>query len=113
MSGGNFERLSGDYVRGYTMAIMDTQQVFRSIGPEMKAQKKQFSHKNAMELLDCILANREKVRERRRGFIRYNALKKGFEFYEGREAHEQGRAQEAGEESRKEGADVQPDAADG
>lgn len=77
------ERLSGDYNRGYTKAIMDIQDVFSYIESDLAVHGKRLNMKLAKELLNCILKNREGVRESKRGFIRWNAVKNGFEFFEG------------------------------
>lgn len=75
------ERLSGDYIKGYTKAIMDLQEVFRYIQPDLKYHKLSMTPKRADEILSCCLKNREDLRENRQGFVRYNDKIKGFEFF--------------------------------
>ena len=77
------ERLSGDYIRGYTKAIQDITEIFEYIQEDLKHHKKQFSGKIALDLLKVILENREAIRERWNGFIRWNSRKNGFEFFNG------------------------------
>lgn len=75
------ERLSGDFNRGYTKAIMDVMRIFNSVESDLRHNHKAMTHKMSLELLDCILKNREPIREGRSGFVRYNHSKGGFEFY--------------------------------
>ena len=76
------ERLSGDYNRGYTKAIMDIQEVFNYIQEDLKWHKKKLTPKLTSQLLNCCLHNRERLRESVNGFIRYNPRTMDFEFYE-------------------------------
>ena len=76
------ERLSGEFNRGYTQAIMDLTEVFQYTQSDFKYHHKSFNYKNSMELLKCCLENREKIRDKWNGFIRYNAQKQGFEYYD-------------------------------
>lgn len=76
------ERISGDFNRGYTKAIQDVQQIFNYIEYDLIVHKKRLNAKLSKELLVCVLINREKVRENRNGFIRWNCLKKEFEWFE-------------------------------
>ena len=78
-------RLSGDYNRGYTKAIQDVQEVFEYIEHDLAHHKKRLNNKLAKELLTCILINREKLREDRNGFIRWNCVTNQFEWFSGRE----------------------------
>lgn len=79
---GNFERLSGDYVRGYTKALMDLQEVFSYIKDDLRYHKKLMTATTAEAIIACCLKNREALREDLDGFIRYNDKVKGkFEFY--------------------------------
>ena len=75
------ERLSGDYIRGYTKAIQDMQEVFTYIQPDLKHHHKNLNGKLSLALLACCLSNREKLRERRDGFIRFNGQSKEFEWH--------------------------------
>ena len=72
------ERLSGEYNRGYTQAIQDITEVFEYIQPDLKYHHKNLNGKLSITLLNTILDNREKIREKRNGFIRWNCIKKEF-----------------------------------
>lgn len=75
------ERLSGEYNRGYTQAIQDITEVFKYIQPDLKYHHKNLTGKLSIALLNTILDNREKIREKRNGFIRWNCIKKEFEWF--------------------------------
>ena len=75
------EKLSGDYIRGYTKAIMDMSEIFDYVNNDLKHHKKRFNDKLAKELLQCVLTNREKIREDRDGFIRWNCIENKFEWF--------------------------------
>lgn len=77
-----FERLSGDFNRGYTKAIQDIQEVFEYIEEDLRYHHKKMTGKLAKDLLKCCLDNRERLRESMNGFIRWNHKKECFEFYE-------------------------------
>lgn len=75
------ERLSGDYNRGYTKAIMDVTEVFEYVARDLSDHKMQFTNKLALKLFQVILENREAIREQRDGFIRWNTRKKDLEYF--------------------------------
>lgn len=77
-----FDKLSGDFNRGYTRAIQDLQNVFTYIQPDLKHHHKNLNGKLSLSLLQCCLENRESIREKRSGFIRYNGQKKEFEWFD-------------------------------
>ena len=79
------ERVSGDYVRGYTKAIQDIQKTLLSVEDDFCFHKKRLNTKLFKELLDCCLKNREKLREDRNGFIRHNWITNKFEWFSGKE----------------------------
>lgn len=76
------EKLSGDFIRGYTKAVQDIQEVFQYIQTDLKFHRKTLTSKLCSQLLACCLKNRERLRESLNGFIRWNTQKKDFEFYE-------------------------------
>ena len=76
------DKLSGDFNRGYTKAIMDAIKIFNSVESDLRHHHKSLTHKKSLELLDCILKNREAIREGRSGFIRCNQ-DGNFEFFNG------------------------------
>lgn len=73
-----FERLSGDFNRGYTKAIQDVQKVFEYIEEDLGYHHKKMTGKLAKDLLKCCLNNRERLRENMNGFIRWNVKKECF-----------------------------------
>ncbi len=88
------ERLSGDYIRGYTKAIQDTIEVFEYIQQDLKRHHKNLNGKISIMLLEAILKHREEIRERKaiaswdckkEGFMRWNKLKNDFEWFSRKE----------------------------
>lgn len=84
------ERLSDDYIRGYTKAIQDITEIFEYIQRDLKVHHKNLNGKLAIALLKVILENRESIRERieisggdykHEGFIRWNGIKNEFEWF--------------------------------
>lgn len=75
------EKLSGDFIRGYTKAIQDISEVFDYVNNDLKCHKKRLNDKLAKELLKCILENRENIREDKNGFIRWNCVINKFEWF--------------------------------
>lgn len=78
-----FERLSGDFNRGYTKAIQDIIKIFNYIQPDLAHHHKKLIPKLSMKLLNVILQERDKLRENwgEDGFIRYNGQKEDFEYF--------------------------------
>ncbi len=88
------ERLSGDYIKGYTKAVQDTIEVFEYIQPDLKYHRKNLNGKLSLMLLKAILKHREEIQERKaisgwdykkEGFIRWNKLKNDFEWFSRKE----------------------------
>lgn len=88
------ERLSGDYIKGYTKAIQDIIEVFEYIQQDLKHHHKNLNGKISIMLLEAILKHREEIRERKaisgwdykkEGFIRWNKLKNDFEWFSRKE----------------------------
>lgn len=84
------ERLSGDYIRGYTKAIQDISEIFEYIQTDLKFYHRNLNGKLSIMLLKTILESRERIRERiknssgdrkHEGFIRWNCNKKEFEWF--------------------------------
>lgn len=63
------ERLSGEFNRGYTRAIMDIQAIFSYVQPDLLHHKKRLTPKLMGELLSCCLD-------------KWNGKSEKFEFYE-------------------------------
>lgn len=78
------ERLSGEFNRGYTKAILDVKEIFDYVDIDLRYHSKRMNQKLAQELLTVILENREKIREDRDCFIRWNCKLNQWECYEAR-----------------------------
>lgn len=82
-----FEKLSGDYNRGYSRAILDLIQVFDYVNDDLNYHGRRLNYRLAKSLLQCCLENREVLREdgyrtdREAPFIRWNKQKNDFELY--------------------------------
>jgi 5'-deoxynucleotidase YfbR-like HD superfamily hydrolase len=77
------ERLSGDFNRGYTKALMDLTEVVKYIQDDLHDHHKRLTEKMFLELLSVCLENREKLRDNWGGFIRWNNKAGEFEYYQG------------------------------
>lgn len=75
------EKLSGEYIRGYTKAIKDIEDVFVYVQEDLTRNKKRFNYKLIIRLLELFLQYRENFRENGDGFIRWNRKKDNLEFY--------------------------------
>lgn len=82
------EKLSGEYIRGYTKAIQDITEVFNYIIPDLRHHHKSLNSKSALRLLQVILENREQIRDNWKGFIRYNSKLQDFEWYDTRHGND-------------------------
>lgn len=76
------EWLSGDFIRGYTKAIKDIEDVFVYVQDDLTQHKKRFNFKLIIRLLELFLNNRANFRENRDGFIRWNTKLNNLEFFE-------------------------------
>lgn len=76
-----FQRLSGDFNKGYTKAIQDMMLIFEDINEQLKHHHKSMTYKWAMKLLKCCLENREKLRDDWNGFVRVHGDE--LEFFHG------------------------------
>lgn len=72
-----FERLSGDFNRGYTKAIRDVIDTFNYVNDDLKHNNMRMNYSWAEKILKCCLENREKLRENRNGFIRTEKSESG------------------------------------
>lgn len=75
------ERLSGDFVRGYTKAIKDIEDVFVCVQDDLSVHKKRFDFKLIIRVLELVLRHRENFRENQDGFIRWNTKENNLEFF--------------------------------
>lgn len=82
------EWLSGDFIRGYTKAIKDIEDVFVYVQDDLTQHKKRFNFKLIIRLLELFLNNRANFRENRDGFIRWNTKLNNLEFFERGTEHE-------------------------
>lgn len=81
-------RLSGDYNRGYTKAILDIMTVTDYVNYDLKLHHKTLNYANINKMLKCCLENREDLRESEmlglsKNFVRWNTQLNDFEFYKG------------------------------
>lgn len=78
-----FEKLSGDYVRGYTAALVDLQKMLADpdgLVKDMKNHKKRLNQKSLTELLNLCIRHRAILRENPFAFVRVNSNNE-FEIY--------------------------------
>lgn len=72
-----WDRLSGEYIRGYTKAIKDIIYVFEYMNNDLKANNIRMNYAWVEKILKCCLENREKIREDWGGFIRTEKSESG------------------------------------
>lgn len=77
------DTMNGFWIRGYTQAIMDMQEQFNGVVFDLSHYKKRPTEKLFQSFLKTFLENRANLREQR-GFLRYNKLHDGIEYYEQR-----------------------------
>ena len=77
-----FNQFLNDYIRGYAKAIRDIQEIFKYVEVDLNYHHKRMNFKTAKDLLRCCFKNRDKLRKRTNGFIKWNEEKECFEFYE-------------------------------
>lgn len=76
------DRLSGDFIRGYTKAIQDIEDVFVYVQEDLNSRGKRFNFKLIIRLLELFLKHRENFRENGKGFIRWNKKLNNLEYFE-------------------------------
>lgn len=76
------ERLSGDFIRGYTKAIQDIEDVFVYVQEDLNSRRKRFNFELIIRLLELFLKHRENFRENGKGFIRWNKKLNNLEYFE-------------------------------
>lgn len=76
------DRLSGDFIRGYTKAIQDIEDVFVYVQEDLNSRRKRFNFKLIIRLLELFLKHRENFRENGKGFIRWNKKLNNLEYFE-------------------------------
>lgn len=75
----DLQRLSGEYIRGYTKAIIDIEKVLKNVQNNLVSHRKRLNFKVAMQTLKLFLENRKNFRENCDGFIRWNVQKNELE----------------------------------
>ncbi len=76
------ERIIEGYNQGYTKALLVMQKNLPGIIEDLRLHRKRITPKLMEEYMSCCLDNREGLRESRRGFIRWDMQKEGFEFFD-------------------------------
>lgn len=72
--------LNGDWIRGYTQAIQDMQDMLPSVASDFRYHHKTFNVKRMQEYLAEFLNNRAALREGL-GFLRYNGQLDKIEYF--------------------------------
>jgi len=77
-----FTKLSGDYNRGYTAALLRVKGMIESISFDMKYHKIPFNKKNIIAVVDKMIEGRMILRDNPDAFVRCNnSVEGGFEVY--------------------------------
>ena len=74
-------QLNGDYIRGYTAALMDVREEIASVVQELKHQKVRLTAKELDKLLECMIKHRAILREYPDAFVRRNNTTGEYEIY--------------------------------
>lgn len=76
------DKLSREYIQGYTAAIRDIISTFDSMQSDLKEHGRMRNYKTYKALFEFILENRAALREHPNSFVRCNnKVKGGFEIY--------------------------------
>ena len=73
--------LSGEYIRGYTAAIMMIRKEFDGVCRDLKRNHKRPTEKLVKEFLSLCLKERGILRDYEDSFIRWNKVKECFEVW--------------------------------
>lgn len=73
----SFQRLSGEYIKGYTDAILRIRDLIKSsnLQCDLRVRHTSFSLKRAIELMNVIVEERSFLREHQNAFITMNPQK--------------------------------------
>ena len=83
MSSSRLPVLSGDYIAGYTRALMDVKEIFEYLQSDPQFKSKAWNWNKLSQLMKCVLANKDNLREHHdKGFIRWNKMIEKFEWHE-------------------------------
>ena len=74
-------KLSGDYIRGYTKALQDMEQILPPVMADLKRCHRKLEGKHLHDFFRIVIEHRESLREEWDGFIRFNNQKKELEWY--------------------------------
>lgn len=68
----SWDKLSGDYIKGYTQAIMDIKDriLTPSMAQDCRLHRTAFNLKTIQKILNVMLEDRAIIREKRNSFIR-------------------------------------------
>lgn len=78
------EKLDGNYIRGYTQALVDLLNDLPGVYADCNYHKVKMNQKQMEKYIQKRIENRENLRENLQGFIRYNGVKKEWEWFNGR-----------------------------
>ena len=73
------DRLSADYIRGYTDGLVAVREALAYLTGDMKRHHMTMNRKNATALISCMIENRATLRDWPESFVRCNNGK--FEVY--------------------------------
>ena len=78
----SWDKLSGDYIKGYTQAIMDIKEriLTQSMAQDCKLHRTAFNLKTIQKILNVMLKDRAIIREKRNSFIRCERENDGIVF---------------------------------
>ena len=77
-----WDKLSGDYIKGYTQAIMDIKDriLTPSMAQDCRLHRTAFNLKSVQKILSTMLEDRAIIREKRNSFIRCEKEDNGIVF---------------------------------
>ena len=75
-------KLSGDYNRGYTAALLKVKETLETIHLDMKHHKILFNRKSVIAMVSSMIEGRMELRDNPDAFVRCNnSVEGGFEVY--------------------------------
>lgn len=75
-------KLSGDYNRGYTAALLKVKETLKTIPSDMKYHKIPFNKKSIIAMVKSMIDGRMELRDNPDAFVRCNnSVEGGFEVY--------------------------------
>ena len=78
----SWDKLSGDYIKGYTQAIMDIKDriLTQNMAQDCRLHRTSFNLKSVQKILTTMLEDRAIIREKRNSFIRCEKEDSGIVF---------------------------------